>query len=637
MIFRTTILILVFFSQALKSQAQKNNYSICLVTAGLLKNANAIKRFEEVKLVIDDIGKATLYHKYAITILNEAADHYAGVYEYYDKLRNVKYIEGELFDAFGERIRKLKKSDIQDISLAGGSSFVSDSRIKYYNFQNKNYPYTIQYETAIDFKGIFYFPDWMPVQGSNLSVELSKLIVETPVDYGLRYKMFNISKEPTITKNKNNNVYEWQIEKFSAVSKEILSQEWYELTPTVFLAPTDFDVEDYKGNMSTWSGFGKFVYSLNVGRDQLPEATKNMVHQLTDSIHDDREKIRTLYKYLQNNTRYVNIKLGIGGWQTFPAEYVAQKGYGDCKALSNYMCAMLKEVGLKAFYTLIKSGDDDKKLLVDFPSTQFNHIIVCVPLQKDSVWLECTSQTLPMGYLSSFTADRYALLVDENGGKIVRTPKYDIDDNIQVRKINAVLEETGDLNTKVKTTYAAMQQDNLHSVINNLSKASVTEYLKEVIMLPSFDIINYSFKEQAGKLPVVYEDLEIKARNYAQVSGKRLFISPNVLSKTKRRLSTDTARINSVELNFEYHDMDSVIIDFPAGYQVESLPGITKIENKFGKYYASFVVKSNQIIYYRNREQFSGNFPAADYSELAKFYADIYKADRLLVVLKKSE
>jgi hypothetical protein len=89
---------------------------------------------------------------------------------------------------------------------------------------------------------------------------------------------------------------------------------------------------------------------------------------------------------------------------------------------------------------------------------------------SDSVWLECTSQTLPSGYLSDFTDDRYALLIDETGGNLVHTPKYGLKDNLQQRKINAKLDAEGLLIADIKTNYSGIQQDNLHMLINNYQK-----------------------------------------------------------------------------------------------------------------------------------------------------------------------
>src|SRR5207244_663743 len=104
----------------------------------------------------------------------------------------------------------------------------------------------------------------------------------------------------------------------------------------------------------SWQELGKFQVQLNSGRDKLPDAVKQTVHQLTDQISDPKEKVRILYEYLQRNTRYISIQLGIGGFQPFDASFVASKSYGDCKALSNYMYSLLKEANIKSCYTQIK-------------------------------------------------------------------------------------------------------------------------------------------------------------------------------------------------------------------------------------------------------------------------------------------
>ena len=106
---------------------------------------------------------------------------------------------------------------------------------------------------------------------------------------------------------------------------------------------------------------------------------------------------------MQKKTRYVNVSIGIGGWQPFDAATVDKTSYGDCKALSNFTKSLLSVVGIKSFYALNNAGSDANSIDRSFPSAQFNHAFVCVPLDRDTIWLECTNQRYPCGFNSDFT------------------------------------------------------------------------------------------------------------------------------------------------------------------------------------------------------------------------------------------
>jgi len=340
---------------------------------------------------------------------------------------------------------------------------------------------------------------------------------------------------------------------------------------------------------------------------------------------------------MQKNTRYVSIQLGIGGWQPFDAKYVATKGYGDCKALSNYMYSILKEAGIKSYYTVIGAGRTKPNLEKEFPSSQFNHAILCAVINSnDSVWLECTSQTLPSGYLSDFTDDRYALLIDETGGNLVHTPKYGLKENLQQRTVNARLNAEGLLLADIKTNYSGIQQDHLHMLINNLSKDKVKEYLDEELAFATYTVNNFSYKENKKLIPEIEETLSVAADHYATISGKRLFVEPNIMSKSGRKLKSGEERKYDIELDVEYIDTDKIEIEIPVGYKPESIPQDATVESKFGKYSATVKFDQNKIIYTRSMQQFSGLFPKSDYTEMIKFYDAIYKADRNKLVFIKT-
>ncbi|HEU4634339.1 MAG TPA: DUF3857 domain-containing protein, partial [Flavisolibacter sp.] len=433
----TGVLLISLFTSA------GNHYPVSAIPQVLLKNSHVVKRIEDAEFEIVSGKTAKYRYKYALTILDEKGDDYAGFSEYYDKFRQIESVEGYLYDKDGNLLKKVKAKDMQDVSGVSNISLMDDNRIKQHSFYYRSYPYTIEYEVSISYSQTFSFPYWLPQEYKYLSVEQSRFTVITPADYVLRYKTFNYKGEPVQATEKGKKKYIWQASQLLPIKDEYAAPRWHERAPLVRIAPSQFEIDDYKGDMNSWKEFGKFIYSLNQGRDELPEATRQKITLLTATASSEKEKVEILYQFLQQNTRYISIQLGIGGWQPFEATYVSQKGYGDCKALSNYMHSLLKAAGIRSLYALIKAGDFDHFLMEDFPSNQFNHAILCVPLQKDTMWLECTDQYKSAGYMGEFTGNRKALLIDENGGTLVATPRYGLKENTQRRKINAKLSTDG--------------------------------------------------------------------------------------------------------------------------------------------------------------------------------------------------
>lgn len=633
---RNTLILLLISAAAFAGDPQ---FPVSAIPAQLLKNADVVQRREELTIRMADLKDMRVTHRCVITILNENGDKYGGFSAWYDKFREVKDIRGALYDAAGKQLRKLKSSEVRDLSAVGDNNLMDDSRMKLHNFYYKVYPYTVEYEVEYRYRRTASLDTWVPQGQSNYAVEHSRLSVTVPENYELRYRSYHYPGEPLKTVEKGDKTFVWEVKDIAALQEEPMAVPWRDRSVMVYLSPSEFSFDTYTGKMSTWDDFGKFQLALNAGRDVLPEKTKAEVHALTDGLKDPKEKVKALYQYMQKHTRYISIQLGIGGWQPFDATYVATKGYGDCKALSNYMYSLLKEAGIRSHYTLVKAGKGETDLIEDFTVDQFNHIILCVPMAKDTTWLECTSQDAPTGYLGEFTSNRTVLLVDETGGKLVRTPTYTMDQNLQIRRLTATISATGDLSGKAYTRYTGMQQDWYHGFIHNVSPEKQLEILKEKLNLASYDINKFQYKEHADAQPVpaVEEELDITVGSYASVSGKRLFIVPNVLNRSNTKLSADGERHADIQLKTANRDMDTVELTIPEGYKPEAIFPELVYEGKFGKYIAKIKVEGTKVTYIRSYERKAGVFPAKDFALLETFFNQVYKADRSRIILVRSE
>jgi hypothetical protein len=347
-----------------------------------------------------------------------------------------------------------------------------------------------------------------------------------------------------------------------------------------------------------------------------------------------------LPEFLQKNTRYVSIQFGIGGFQPFPASDVCAKKYGDCKALTNFTKAMLQVVGVRSHYTLVGAGEDAMPLQRDLVGNYFNHAFLCVPLEKDTVWLECTSSSTPAGYCGDFTGDRDVLILTEMGGQVVHTPRYSAKDNRQMRRANVKIDAEGNATTDLTTLYSGLQQDMPRAFATHGNEKDVRDALIRRLQLPNFDLKSFKYTADRQRIPTVEEKLSLELPHYGAKSGRRLFVQPNVFSKFSFTMPDTTAkkgRQSKVVANdMAYTDSDSLTFDLPEGFTIEHLPEAMSLKSVFGTYSTACRLDGKRLFYTRQLVLNNAEQPKETLSSLLDFMREVEKADKTKVVLVAS-
>lgn len=611
------------------------DYKVSRIPQALMEDADAVIRLRFLRFEVKSEKKATKKVKTAVTIFKKDERQYGRIVLPYDKFREIEELEGRIIDSEGNEIRELSSGEIKDYSATADFSLYADTRVKAAELYYDKYPYTVEFTYEISYNGYIDWPDWYS-RASLDAVEQSAYEVVIPKENELRFWCNQDSVKPEISTEGNKKIYQWKALNQPKLSKDAAGDDIEDIALIVQVAPEKFEIDGYRGVMTTWKDFGLWFNSLCKEKDQLPESAVKDIHSLITPEGNTVQKIGKLYNYMQSRTRYVSIQLGIGGWQPFDSKYVHEKGYGDCKALSNYMVSILKEAGIKAYIALINSGDHRIPIVKNFPSNQFNHAIACVPLEKDTLWLECTSQTAPLGEIGWANENRSALLITDQGGVLVETPRTKPEENVQVRCGKVEISTFGSTSADVSVKWNGDQQGYVRNSLDEATPEERERWVVSSLSVPdsrieSFHLEGIDTKNSEGNLSV-----KVNLPSYVSVSGNRLFFQPNLMEKRTYVPKDVSVRLSPVRFLYPYKDIDTISYAIPKGYSVEAIPGEVKLKTSFGSFTSrTTAVSDSLIVFTRELEISDYSIPASNYAEYRKFFSDIVKADRAQVVLVK--
>jgi len=626
--------------------APELKYLVADIPPKLREGAHAVLRADDEVVTVKSTGRLVHTVHRVITVLDAGGDDFGRHSVGYDALNTLGYLRGAVYDSEGHLLHQLRATEIHDQGLGdAGGSFMTDVRVRYADLRQPQTPYTVELDYEIVSDNTLFYPDWQPQEEEGLAVQTATLRVSMPATLPLRYQERQLPAGTAVvhTTAGSQEIYQWHLANLPAVDEEENAPPLSETTPAVVLAPGSFEVQGHQGTAATWQSFGQWNYELNAGRDQLPPALLAKVAALVKDAPDARTRARRIYEMLQGSTRYISVQLGLGGWQTFPASAVAGNGYGDCKALSNYTKALLAAAGVPAYVALVGAGSTKSDLRADFPSSQFNHAIVCVPLatagRPDTLWLECTSQTNAFGYMGSFTGNRHALLLTPTGGQLVATPRYGAADNRQERRIELFLDATGGATATARTLRTGQEQDTYAQLLHELGPVEQKKYVTDHLHLPTFTLTKFNLAAApAGPTPGVVETLALALPGFAQPSGQRVFISPNLLSRLPALPAQIGERQTALWLPRASLFADTVRLHLPAGFRAETLPAPAQFSTAYGTYLCQYTTLANGTVQYvRRLELRRGKLPRTAYAGYLDFRRKINLADKAQVVLLKTE
>ncbi len=558
-------------------------------------------------------------HSYHIRINTENGSSVAKVSIPYQKGDKVEILDARLIDPEGKTLKKLRDKEIQDRSNLSSISFYDEGMSRNFELYYHAYPYELVYTYEHTFDKHISLVDWTPILSSNLHIETASLEVKLPLDMNIRI-MADPSLSYQVDSSQSEKSLTWTTKHPDLPTSEVLSAPPRNRIPFVKIAPLEFEY-GLTGKLDTWKSFGEWLNALNQYRGELTAQEKTTVDKLIRDASTESEIIEILYSYMQDNTRYISVALGIGGMQPHPAIHVCKNKYGDCKDLTNYMQALLSYAGIQSYYVVVNAGDPISKIDRQFPSQQFNHVILCVPLKGDTIWLENTSDTNPPGYLGTFTQNRIGLLVDEHQSRLINIPALDssgvLSESRYTIKSNS---EANGFHFEMHGRYRGDKYEYIKHALEEGDQQVFKSVLRYIIPFPIDDITNVSAKEHPT--PKIDVTSIGTLDRYIRHVGNQYFAPVPPLDIPE--LETIESRTSPVQIDYPLNIIDTIVIQGKLSPDFD-LPEKTQISGTYGSYSDEFVLTHESIQMIRKYQIKAGNYPLNEYEKFYEFIGRLKK------------
>ncbi len=435
-------------------------------------DAGAIVLLDEGTMEIFGSGEVriSLFERHRIVrVLAPAGQHYANVVIPYGTGMDVENIQARTIAPDGT-ITPVSDSDIFDVSLYPSYIFFSDQRARLFTLPAVANGSVLEYRYRLRVSGHTLWHSWS--FQDRVPTLLSRFTLLSPAEYLVNPKLYRISITPRSVKVppgfKQTTV--WEAHNVPPLPTEFGMPAEREVEARLAIAPLGFQ---------SWDDVAKWYGGLVEPRAGVGPRIRAVVAGITTGASNDREKLRRIYEWVQQQVRYMAVEVGIGGYQPHAAEDVCTKLYGDCKDMTTLLCSMAQQAGIDVRQALVSTWQNGKPDTLLASPLQFNHAIAYWPSVDGGVWMDATEKWCRFGELPWYDQGLPVLVIEKAGnGRIVTTPRTYSADNYSMDEWDVRLDSTGAALVRGESRFTGMPAVEERNDISDLSPTDRRRWLE---------------------------------------------------------------------------------------------------------------------------------------------------------------
>ena len=473
---------------------------------------------------------------------------------------------------------------------------------------------------------------WMQHDFNQTSIVLDEqLEVDVPASRVVKLKN-KAGMDPKITEENGRRIYRWtsnhliqEDEKKDKEDKDKKKKKKKNPDAVADVQMTTF---------SSWEEVGRWYAGLEKDRRVPSKEVRAKADELTKGLNSDVDKTEALYDYVAKNFRYVSLSLGLARYQPQAAGDVLHNQYGDCKDKNTLLAALLEAEGLRSSTVLIHAS---RKLDPDVPSpSQFNHVITMLPLGKEEIWMDTTTEVAPFRLLSYSIRKRQALVIPPGGAPhLEETPADPPMRDTEVEEIDGKVDDSGKLEARVTETLRGDSELQARIVFRKAASSKWQTMMEGVNKGLGGEVSGVKVSDPAATREEFVMAYDVTKGNFVDWSKKKLDVKLPLSTISMVAIGKDVGEEDSgdagaggekpepFKLGPPNDRIYKVKLELAARYTAK-VPVAVKVERDYGAYQSSYKVEGNVFTAERKLTIRQG--------ELATARADDYRAFRQAVM-----